>query len=212
RRRARTTRSASSAASSVSPCSRRSSPISAGTAPRRPSSTGRRRRSTSAARSSRSRRWSPRSSVRVGQRSRPWRRSQGRPSRSPRPGGRRLMRAARVLATLAITGLCVAYILWKIDVGRTAHVIAHARVVWLVGSVAIMAGSVWPMAWRWQRLLAARGVHESLARLVRTYFVGYAAGQVLPTALGGDASRIYETTRRHAGAGGAAAGTVLLER
>ena len=118
----------------------------------------------------------------------------------------------RVLATLAITGLCVAYILWKIDVGRTAHVIAHARVAWLLGSVAIMAGSVWPMAWRWQRLLAARGVHESLGRLVRTYFVGYAAGQVLPTALGGDASRIYETTRRHPGAGGAAAGTVLLER
>ena len=122
------------------------------------------------------------------------------------------MRTVRVLATLAITGLCVAYILWKIDVGRTAHVIAHARIAWLVGSVAIMAGSVWPMAWRWQRLLAARGVHESLGRLVRTYFVGYAAGQVLPTALGGDASRIYETTRRHEGAGGAAAGTVLLER
>jgi len=75
-----------------------------------------------------------------------------------------------------------------------------------------MVGSVWPMAWRWQRLLAARGVHDSLRRLVRTYFVGYAAGQVLPTALGGDASRIYETMRRHEGSGGAAAGTVLLER
>src|SRR5581483_10330562 len=75
-----------------------------------------------------------------------------------------------------------------------------------------MVVSVWPMAWRWQRLLAARGVHDSLGRLVRTYFVGYAAGQVLPTALGGDASRIYETARRHEGAGGAAAGTVLLER
>lgn len=123
-----------------------------------------------------------------------------------------MIRAVRVLATLAITGLCVAYILWKIDVGRTAHVIAHARIAWLVGSIAIMAGSVWPMAWRWQRLLAARGVHESLGRLVRTYFVGYAAGQVLPTALGGDASRIYETTRRHEAVGGAAAGTVLLER
>ena len=47
---------------------------------------------------------------------------------------------------------------------------------------------------------------------MRTYFVGYAAGQVLPTSLGGDASRIYETTRRHGGSGGAAAGTVLLER
>ncbi len=123
-----------------------------------------------------------------------------------------MTRAVRVGATLVVTGLCTAYIVWKIDIGKTVHVLAHARAGWWVAALAIMVGSVWPMAWRWQRLLAARGVHESLPRLVRTYFVGYAAGQVLPTALGGDASRIYETARRHEGAGGAAAGTVLLER
>jgi uncharacterized protein (TIRG00374 family) len=118
----------------------------------------------------------------------------------------------RVALTLVVTGLCTAYILWKIDLGKTGHVLGDANVGWWLLSLAIMAGSVWPMAWRWRRLLAARGVHDSLARLVRTYFVGYAAGQVLPTSLGGDASRIYETVRRHEGAGGAAAGTVLLER
>ena len=118
----------------------------------------------------------------------------------------------RVALTLVVTGLCTAYILWKIDLGKTGHVLGHARVGWWLLSLAIMAGSVWPMAWRWRRLLAARGVHDSLARLVRTYFVGYAAGQVLPTSLGGDASRIYETVRRHEGSGGAAGGTVLLER
>jgi hypothetical protein len=118
----------------------------------------------------------------------------------------------RVGATLVVTGLCTAYILWKIDLRKTVHVLAHASVGWWLLAVAIMVFSVWPMAWRWQRLLAARGVHETLPRLVRTYFVGYAAGQVLPTALGGDASRIYETARRHEGAAGASAGTVLLER
>ena len=123
-----------------------------------------------------------------------------------------MRRLWRVGATLVVTGLCTAYILWKIDLRRTGHVLAHARVGWWLLAVGIMVVSVWPMAWRWQRLLAARGVHDSLGRLVRTYFVGYAAGQVLPTALGGDASRIYETSRRHEGAGGAAAGTVLLER
>jgi len=123
-----------------------------------------------------------------------------------------LRKAVRLGATLVVTGLCTAYIVWKIDLGKTGHVLAHARAGWWLAALAIMVGSVWPMAWRWQRLLAARGVHESLPRLVRTYFVGYAAGQVLPTALGGDASRIYETARRHEGAGGAAAGTVLLER
>jgi uncharacterized protein (TIRG00374 family) len=118
----------------------------------------------------------------------------------------------RVVATLVVTGLCTAYIVWKIDLGTTWHVLSHSHAGWWLLSLAIMAGSVWPMAWRWQRLLEARGVHDRLARLVRTYFVGYAAGQVLPTSLGGDASRIYETARRHEGAAGAAAGTVLLER
>jgi len=121
-------------------------------------------------------------------------------------------RAVRVLLTLLVTGLCTAYILWRIDLGETGHVLANAEPVWLLVALGIMLVSVWPMAWRWQRLLAARGVHESLPRLVRTYFVGYAAGQVLPTSLGGDASRIYETSRRHRDSSGAAAGTVLLER
>lgn len=123
-----------------------------------------------------------------------------------------MTRALRAALTLALTGLCTAYILWKIDLGRTGHVLAHASAAWWLLSCAIMAGSVWPLAWRWRTLLAARGVQESLRWLVRTSFVAYAAGQVLPTSLGGDASRIYETARRHPGAGGPAAGTVLLER
>jgi hypothetical protein len=68
------------------------------------------------------------------------------------------------------------------------------------------------MAWRWQQLLRAKGIEDRLSWLVRTYFVSYMVGQVLPTSIGGDASRIYETTRRHPGNGGPIAGSVLLER
>jgi hypothetical protein len=68
------------------------------------------------------------------------------------------------------------------------------------------------MAWRWQQLLDVRGIHERLSWLTRAYFVAYTAGQLLPTAVGGDAVRIYETARRHPGRGGPVAGSVLLER
>jgi uncharacterized membrane protein YbhN (UPF0104 family) len=68
------------------------------------------------------------------------------------------------------------------------------------------------MAWRWRRLLAARGIHDGIGWLVRAYFVSYMAGQVLPTAVGGDAVRIFETARRHQGRTGPVAGSVLLER
>jgi hypothetical protein len=121
-------------------------------------------------------------------------------------------RPLRVALTLLVTGAAVAYILYKIDLGQTAHIIGSASVPWVLVSIVFTLITVPPMAWRWQRLLAARGVHDSLRWLVRAYFVGYAAGQILPTSLGGDASRIYETVRRHEGTGGVAAGTVLLER
>jgi glycosyltransferase 2 family protein len=121
-------------------------------------------------------------------------------------------RVLRTCATLLVTGLAVAYILWKVDLGETLHVIANASIGWLLASFAIWVLSVWPLAFRWQRLLAAGGVREPLGWLVRTTFVSYAAAQVLPTSLGGDASRIYETSRRNPGARGPVAGTVLLER
>ncbi len=121
-------------------------------------------------------------------------------------------RVLRLLATLVVSGLCTAYLVWKIDLSRTLHILAHANLWYFLGAVAIMVGSVWPMAWRWQQLLKARGIGDRLSWLVRAYFVAYTAGQILPTAVGGDAVRIYETARRHEGHGGQVAGSVLLER
>jgi uncharacterized protein (TIRG00374 family) len=121
-------------------------------------------------------------------------------------------RALRAGLTLVVTGLATAYIVWRIDLRRTGHVLAHASVAWWLLSCAIWVGAVWPLSWRWQRLLASSGVHERVGWLARATFVSYSAAQLLPTSLGGDASRIYQTARRHQGSRGAAAGTVLLER
>ena len=123
-----------------------------------------------------------------------------------------MRRVARVLGTLAVTGLAVAYILWKVDVGEALSSIADADLRWFLLSVAIMLVTVLPMAWRWQWLLGAHGIHNRLPWLVRAYLVSYAVGQILPTSIGGDAMRIYETSRRHTGRAGAVAGSVLLER
>jgi uncharacterized membrane protein YbhN (UPF0104 family) len=121
-------------------------------------------------------------------------------------------RPVRIVVTLAVTGACLTYILWQLDVGRTARILVHANLGWFAASVAVMAAGVPPMAWRWRQLLAARGIRERLPWLNRAYFVSYTAGQVLPTAVGGDASRIYETSRRHPGRLGDLTAIVLLER
>jgi hypothetical protein len=121
-------------------------------------------------------------------------------------------RTIRLTGTLVVTGLCVAYLVWKIDLRRTAHYLANANLAYLFAAFAINAISVYPMAMRWRWLLRARGIHERQRWLVRAYYTSYTAGQVLPTSIGGDAMRIYETSRRHPGNGGPVAGTVLLER
>jgi uncharacterized protein (TIRG00374 family) len=123
-----------------------------------------------------------------------------------------MRRSVRIAATLALTGLCIAYLAWKIDLGESLRILGDADLALFAAAAAIMVGAVLPMAWRWQRLLAARGISDRLGWLTRAYLVSYTAGQILPTALGGDAVRILETSRRHAGRSGEIAGSVLLER
>ena len=123
-----------------------------------------------------------------------------------------MSRPLRVVATLVLTGLAVAYLLWKIDVGETADVLRDAKPWWFLLAVAIMIVTVVPMAERWRRLLVSQGMRERLPWLTRAYLVAYAAGQILPTSLGGDAVRIVETSRRHPARLGAISAIVLLER
>lgn len=123
-----------------------------------------------------------------------------------------MKRWLRVAATLLVTAGAVTYILLKIDLGKTWDILSSASPWWIALSVVLTLNTVLPMAWRWQLLLAVRGVRERVLWLTRAYFVSYAVGQVLPTSVGGDASRIFETSRRHSGQITPITGSVLVER
>jgi uncharacterized protein (TIRG00374 family) len=123
-----------------------------------------------------------------------------------------MSRRLRVALTLLVTGLATAYVVWKIDLSRTIEILADTKWGYFAAAVALALVTTWPMAMRWKWLLDAKGIHDRLGWLTRAYFVSYAAGQVLPTAIGGDASRIYETAKRHPGNTGTIAGAVVLER
>ena len=123
-----------------------------------------------------------------------------------------MSRSLRVVGTVLFTGLAVAYLIWKIDIGKAIDTLAETEPAWFALSVAIMILTALPMALRWQWLLAARGMHDSFLWLTRAYFVSYAASQVLPTSIGGDAVRVVETSRRHPGRVGDLTAIVVLER
>ena len=123
-----------------------------------------------------------------------------------------MRRSTRIALTLVLTGLALAYLVWKVDLQTTLDVLLDADLAWFALAVAIMVGTVPLMAVRWRWLLRAQGIDDRLTWLTRTYFTSYTAGQVLPTAIGGDAWRIVETSRRHPGRRGDITAIVLLER
>lgn len=113
---------------------------------------------------------------------------------------------------MVLTGLALAYILWKVDLEQTGEVLLDADPWWFALAVGIVFVSALPLALRWQWLMSAQGMPDSFSWLTRAYFVSYTAGQVLPTSIGGDAVRIWETTRRHPGRVADIIGIILLER
>jgi glycosyltransferase 2 family protein len=123
-----------------------------------------------------------------------------------------MRRSVRIGATLALTGLAVAYLIWKVDIHETIDTLLEANPWWFLLAVAIMIGTALPMALRWQWLMRAQHMDDSFAWLTRAYFVSYTASQVLPTSIGGDAMRVVETSRRHRGRTGDVTAIILLER
>jgi uncharacterized protein (TIRG00374 family) len=121
-------------------------------------------------------------------------------------------RPVRIALQIVVSAGVIAYLLWQIDVGRTVDLIGSSNGWDLLGAYAIFLATTLGMAWRWQALLASKGIHEPLGWLTKLYFVGYAAGQVLPTSIGGDAVRIAAHARRRPDVKGEAAGAVLMER
>ena len=123
-----------------------------------------------------------------------------------------MRRAARIALQFAVSGGLLAFLLVQIDVARTVDLVRSSNGGYLAAALAIFFATTWLMAWRWKLLLASKGIEEPLGWLTRLYFVGYAAGQVLPTSMGGDAVRIVEHARRRPTARAEAAGAVLMER
>ena len=123
-----------------------------------------------------------------------------------------MSRTVRVVVTLVVTSLAVLYLAWKIDLSQAVDILADASFPYVFAAWILLVVTTVPMAWRWRELLQAKGVSDRLSWITRTYFVSYTAGQVLPTSIGGDAMRIYETSRRHPGRLGLITGTVLLDR
>ena len=123
-----------------------------------------------------------------------------------------MRRPVKVALQILVSVGVLALLLWQIDLQQTVDIIRNSHWGYVLAAFVIFLGTTWLMAWRWGALLAAKGIHEPFSWLLRMYFVSYAAGQMLPTAVGGDAVRIIEHSRRRPDAKATVAGAVFMER
>ncbi|BDG10013.1 lysylphosphatidylglycerol synthase transmembrane domain-containing protein [Anaeromyxobacter paludicola] len=100
---------------------------------------------------------------------------------------------------------------WRLDLGALARKAARLDPGWAAAALLAVLAAVALSAWKWGLLLAARGRHLPYARLFRHYLVGLFFNNVLPTTVGGDAVRAWETAR-DTGEVPDAVGSVLSER
>ena len=121
-------------------------------------------------------------------------------------------RRVRLALQLLVSAGVIVLLLSQLDVTQTVDLLRSGEYAYVIAALAIFVSTTWLMAWRWQLLLASKGIREPLAWLTKLYFIGYAAANVLPTAVGGDAVRIIEHARRRPQARAEAGAAVIIER
>lgn len=116
-----------------------------------------------------------------------------------------------LILRIAITVVLVGVVMWRLDLSAFASKFSSFDPFWTAMAFLTVFAAVAVSAWKWGLILNVRGYALSYSRLIHHYFVGLFFNNVLPTTVGGDAVRAWETTRE-TGEVPEAMGSVVTER
>ena len=117
--------------------------------------------------------------------------------------------AAKVARACGLAALAV-WALMSLDFARLAGLLAHADARLAAAAVSVLLAGQALSALRWRVASAATGAGGSAGWFLATYFRGCFYNAILPTGIGGDASRMLAI--RGAGGSGRAVRAVVLDR
>lgn len=120
---------------------------------------------------------------------------------------RRLSLALRIGLSLALVALAV----WWVDTAELRTALGRLTFWSLLPVVAMHTGDRLLMAFKWQRLLAARHGGLGLAEATRAYYVSSFAGVFLPMTVGADLVRVGALRNHRIGSGRLVA-SIVVER
>lgn len=108
-----------------------------------------------------------------------------------------MRRARRIAIQIALSVLLIAAVLWQTSPRKLADAATALSIPWFLLALAVNLVAVLVMTERWRVLVAARGRREpGFGWLLETTLVSLLLGQVLPTAVGGDAVKAIDLSRR----------------
>jgi uncharacterized protein (TIRG00374 family) len=109
----------------------------------------------------------------------------------PPPRFRRLL----IFARTAVSILLMGWILWDADFAEVGQAFSRANAGILVGAYLLCFVGYTISVNRWYILLKAQGVRADRIVLLKSFVVGLFFNNLLPSTVGGDISRAYDTTR-----------------
>ena len=105
-----------------------------------------------------------------------------------RPARARLLRAS-------LSAVLLGYLVWRADLGAIWATVRAADAAWLLVAFALHVPGYLVSAIRWRLLLLTQRIQVPLTLLLGSYLVGTFFNQLLPTTVGGDVVRVYDTAK-----------------
>jgi len=125
---------------------------------------------------------------------------------SPRRGPR-----WRAVLKIVVSAVLILLVLTRADLAEVAAAIRGADPWMLLAAFAVFAATYVVRAYRWRVLLAAHGVQPPVRFLIGSYLVSVFFSNLLPSIIGGDAYRIYDSWRAGTSKSGAVS-VILVDR
>jgi uncharacterized protein (TIRG00374 family) len=119
----------------------------------------------------------------------------------------RLLLAAKLLITLALSGI----ILWNVDWKAIPDAIENSDPILIFIVFVGMGLNILASTLKWNILLSIHGIQYKFSELSKYYFIGAFFNNFLPTNIGGDGYRIYKTIKNPRSKDGAVI-AILMER
>ena len=118
-----------------------------------------------------------------------------------------LYKVLRIVISISL----IVFLLSRANLPELVAVLKSANVWWFLVALLVEFIRVLISSYRWQILLSAKKIHNSLGSLISFYMVGYFFNMLLPTVWGGDVVRTYELAKYSERAADSIA-SVLVER